>query len=253
VKIRSGDSRPIPQPDLLADALGSAAKRIREVSPEFHDAVSQFWSAPFADDCLSARNRELIMLALHASATTLHAEGIDLHIGRALDAGATPLEILDVLVSISPLGVHAFAIGFPALLDELQQARGEAELPPISEEADRIKQAFIEKRGYWTEQRELTARLVPNFFKAYLALSSEPWQSGALDAKTRELVYIAIDCSITHMYDHGLRIHIRNALKHGATPEEILQVFTLAATIGVNAYVAGAKALAARLNEDVGK
>jgi alkylhydroperoxidase/carboxymuconolactone decarboxylase family protein YurZ len=76
-----------------------------------------------------------------------------------------------------------------------------------------------------------------------MALSFEPWKSGVLEPKVREFLYIAIDCSITHMYEHGLRIHIRNALKYGASRDEIIEVFELAATLGVSTYLAGTRAL----------
>jgi len=58
-------------------------------------------------------------------------------------------------------------------------------------------------------------------------------------------MYIAIDCAITHMYETGLRIHIRNALKFGATREEILEVFEIAAVLGASTYVAGMQAMSA--------
>jgi alkylhydroperoxidase/carboxymuconolactone decarboxylase family protein YurZ len=207
--------------------------------------VEAFWAVPFADGPLTTKVKELVCLAIYASASTLHADGIAAHVRRALRAGASEKEVIEVLVAIAPLGVHAFSVGIPILMEEMKDAglEADAELPPISDEMEAIKQDFIRSRGYWTHQREQLARLVPEFCKAYMKLSYEPWKSGVLDAKTRELVYIAIDCSVTHMYEYGLRIHIRNALKHDATRDEIMQVYELAATLGANSYVMGAKSL----------
>ena len=39
------------------------------------------------------------------------------------------------------------------------------------------------------------------------------------------MIYIAIDASTTHMYEPGLKVHIRNALKYGATKAEIMEVY----------------------------
>lgn len=229
------------------ELLGDARELI-DAAPRSHfDAVAGFWATPFRDGRLSPKHKQLVALAVHASPATLNPAGLEAHVRRARDAGASDAEIIDVLISISALGNHTFAVAVPALLAVLREDQGEAaaELPPMAEEAQRIKEAFVAKRGYWTEQRETLARLLPDFFKAYMALSAEPWDCGALEPKVRELVYIAIDCAITHMHEPGLRIHIRNALKLGATREEILEVFEIAATLGASAYIAGLRAMQA--------
>ena len=48
-----------------------------------------------------------------------------------------------------------------------------------------------------------------------------------------ELISIAFDASITHMYAPGTRRHIKGALKAGATPEEIMAVLQLCVSMGV--------------------
>jgi len=227
--------------------LGGALARAKASSQSHFESVAQFWATPFRKGHLTEKDKELVALAVHASASTLNAAGIQLYVKRAQNAGASDAEIADVLVSISPLGVHTFSVAIPALLAELREKGGEAavQLPPMSDEARQIKEEFVRERGYWTEQRELLACLVPDFFKAYMALSYEPWRAGVLEPKTREFMYIAIDCAITHMYETGLRIHIRNALKFGATREEILEVFEIAAVLGASTYVAGMQAMSA--------
>jgi alkylhydroperoxidase/carboxymuconolactone decarboxylase family protein YurZ len=60
-----------------------------------------------------------------------------------------------------------------------------------------------------------------------------------LPAKVKEFVYIAIDAATTHIYKPGLRIHIRNAMNHGATKEEILEIFQLISTIGIHTCTEG--------------
>jgi glyoxylase-like metal-dependent hydrolase (beta-lactamase superfamily II) len=77
-------------------------------------------------------------------------------------------------------------------------------------------------------------------FAAYTVFSSWPWETGVLEPKIKELIYTAFDVSATHMFEPGLRQHIRNALALGATKEEIMEVFELASIIGAQAWaVAG--------------
>jgi len=55
-------------------------------------------------------------------------------------------------------------------------------------------------------------------------MRSAPYARGPLEDKTKELILIAINAATTHLYGPGVRRHIQNALKLGATREEILQV-----------------------------
>jgi alkylhydroperoxidase/carboxymuconolactone decarboxylase family protein YurZ len=63
----------------------------------------------------------------------------------------------------------------------------------------------------------------------------------------KELVYTAFDASATHLYVPGLRQHVKNALAHGATPGEIMEVFELASTIGIQACAVALPILADEL------
>ena len=71
-------------------------------------------------------------------------------------------------------------------------------------------------------------KLCPDFFEAYVEFSSVPWKTGTLEPKIKEFIYIAIDTATTHLHKEGARIHIRNALEHGASKEEIMEVFECA-------------------------
>jgi alkylhydroperoxidase/carboxymuconolactone decarboxylase family protein YurZ len=60
-----------------------------------------------------------------------------------------------------------------------------------------------------------------------------------LESKIRELVYVAVDAATTHLYEPGTRIHMENALKHGATREEIMEVLALVSVLGVHTIAMG--------------
>ncbi|MGD9868525.1 MAG: carboxymuconolactone decarboxylase family protein, partial [Hyphomicrobiales bacterium] len=76
--------------------------------------------------------------------------------------------------------------------------------------------------------------LDPEFLEAYLAFRSVPHRKGPLPPKVKELIMIAINAATTHMYGPGVRRHMQNALKHGATPEEILETIQLTTVMGIH-------------------
>ena len=105
------------------------------------------------------------------------------------------------------------------------------------------KQRFIEIRGFWNDDRDAVARQMPDYFASLTDLSTESWARGPLTRKEREFICIAIDCTVTHTYGPGLRIHIRNAIREGASRAEILAIFQLAALMGLEGYVIAAEAM----------
>jgi alkylhydroperoxidase/carboxymuconolactone decarboxylase family protein YurZ len=85
---------------------------------------------------------------------------------------------------------------------------------------------------------------MPEYFQALTRISTDSWLGGSLTVKERELICIGIDCTVTHNYEPGLRLHIRRALQHGASSAEILEVFQLAGLLGLEGYVIAGRALA---------
>lgn len=63
----------------------------------------------------------MISIAFDASITHLYAPGIRRHIKAALNAGATPEEIMTVLQICVSMGVEACAKGVPILAEELKR------------------------------------------------------------------------------------------------------------------------------------
>jgi alkylhydroperoxidase/carboxymuconolactone decarboxylase family protein YurZ len=242
-----------PGNDAGADSFGAVfsneevAARLRATAPSHYAAAQRFWQSSQDTPALTPRVKELILLALHATSTALDAEGVRRHARRALAVGASEQDILDVLLTIVGIANHALYFAVPVLMRELQSlGHPEAALPPITSEALAVKEEFIRARGFWNEQRDVIVRMMPEYFSALAQLSAEPWIHGSLSAKERELVCIGIDCTVTHMYEPGLVIHIRGALKQGASRAEILEVFHLAAMAGLSGYILGAEALFGR-------
>lgn len=83
----------------------------------------------------------------------------------------------------------------------------------------------------------------PEFFSAYADLAAVPRRRGALDDKTRELVLIAVNASVTHLHRESIRHHMKSALRRGATADEIVEVLQLVSVLGIHAISLGFPAL----------
>ena len=90
-------------------------------------------------------------------------------------------------------------------------------------------------KGDWNPLWDTMHELDPEFLEAYLAFRSVPQQQGPLEQKYKELILIAINAATTHLYEPGVRRHIQNALKAGATREEILETIQLTTVMGIHA------------------
>ena len=88
--------------------------------------------------------------------------------------------------------------------------------------------------GDWNPLWDTLRAWDPAFVEGYLTLRSVPFASGPLPDKTKELILIALNAATTHLYAAGVRRHIQNALKLGATRDEILQVIELTVVLGIH-------------------
>jgi alkylhydroperoxidase/carboxymuconolactone decarboxylase family protein YurZ len=217
---------------------------MKAIAPAFHEVASEFWRVPMRPGQLSARMKELILLAMHVSATSLNVDAVRRQVHRVLAAGGTQEEIADAVTTIATLANHSVYASVPVLEEEWEQAGGE---PPAAGELgpamEAVKRRFVEIRGFWNAEREPLMRQMPDYFAALTGLGTVTWEQGPLSRKERELVCVGIDCTVTHTYVPGLRTHIRNAIREGATREEILEVFQLAALMGLESYVLVAEAM----------
>ncbi len=112
----------------------------------------------------------------------------------------------------------------------------------------------------WRDYRnELTgrigqfAKLSPDTVKGYQTLSKAGAATGHLDAKTRELIALAV--SVTTRCDGCITVHTAEAVKLGATKDEIAEALGVAVALNagaamvysartldaVDAYTAGAQ------------
>lgn len=110
---------------------------------------------------------------------------------------------------------------------------------PLTPVEEQLKRAFEERRGYWSDLWDQLLRRDNTYFADVLEYSAAPEATGALSALDREFVYIAFDCSPTHMFEPGLELHMRHALELGATPADVLAALKLVSSIGFEAARTG--------------
>jgi alkylhydroperoxidase/carboxymuconolactone decarboxylase family protein YurZ len=220
------------------------AESMRAISPGAFDAAARFWRVPFSSQHLTLRMKELVLFAMHATATSLNLDGMRRHAKRVISAGGTPQDLVDVLITIAGIANHALYASVP-ILEEEWKAAGKGDEGAVLDEAltAETKQRFIQIRKFWNADRDSIARQMPEYFSALTDVSTESWRTGPLTRKEREFICISVDCTVTHSYPSGLRLHIRNAIAEGATKAEIIEIFQLAGVLGLEGYVLTAEVL----------
>jgi alkylhydroperoxidase/carboxymuconolactone decarboxylase family protein YurZ len=220
----------------------AALDRLREWDPQWAEACAKMSTNPWTSGILPLKLVELISVAINAACTNLNPEGTRRHIRGALEAGATRAEILMVLKMSSALSIHSCSLGAPILLEEAKAAGVRlAERPsaPVTPSCDKMKAI-----GQWNTAWDPFYELDPVWTDQFFAVGTGIYTGGVLSPKDVELLSIAFDASITHMYAPGTRRHIKGALKAGASREEIMEVLKLCVAQGVQACNLGVPILA---------
>jgi alkylhydroperoxidase/carboxymuconolactone decarboxylase family protein YurZ len=221
-----------------------ALAKFREWEPLWVDQCLKMSADPWTSGVLPRKDVELISIAVNAACTNLSAEGTRRHIRGALQAGATREEILMILKIASLLSIHTCSLGAPILLEEAKAAGVKAtpREPAATPVCDKMKAA-----SQWNTAWDAFFEIDPAWTEAIIAASIPVYASGVLSPKLAELLSIAVDASITHMYAPGARRHIQAALKLGATMEEIMEVLKVCVAQGVQASNLGVPILADEL------
>ena len=76
-------------------------------------------------------------------------------------------------------------------------------------------------------------KLSPDTLVGYQTLSKAGHKTSQLDAKTRELIALAVD--VTRQCDGCITVHTAEALKHGASREEIAEALGVAVALNAGA------------------
>jgi alkylhydroperoxidase/carboxymuconolactone decarboxylase family protein YurZ len=224
---------------------GSGLSDMAALDRGWDDAYRRIAEHPWTNGVLPVKTVELIAIGLNAACTTLNEAGVRKHIQAAFAAGATSDEIAAVLKMAALLAIHSCSLGAPLLLD----AMAASGLGPDGADAAPATPACDQMRalGQWNAAWDPFFALDPAWTEAFMAAGVELYAGGVLSPKDVELLSIAFDASITHMYAPGTRRHIDGASALGATPAEIMAVLQTCVAFGAEALNLGAPILTEEL------
>jgi len=210
-------------------------------SPDFLKTYLDYAGVPARTGPLSPRLRELIYVAIDTSTTHMFAQGLAIHIRKALQCGCTLIELIEVMQLATTQGLDSVAVGVDLIVEEMEAAGMVSPQlqTPATSEMQALKRDYVHQFGDWPEWCERLLRLAPEYFKEMTALLAAPSVTGALDHRTRSLISLALAAAPTHLDRDAMRLHIRRALRQGATAEELLEVMQLVAHLGIHACVIG--------------
>jgi alkylhydroperoxidase/carboxymuconolactone decarboxylase family protein YurZ len=222
----------------------SALPKLQEWDPQWADTCTKMATNPWTNAILTWKFIELVCVGLNAACTNLNPDGTRRHIRAALQWGATREELLFVLKCAAVMSLHSCSLGAPILLEEAEAAGAQRASTPEARTPACEKMKAV---GQWNTAWDPIYDLDPVWTDQFMATGIGIYASGVMSPKDVELLSIAFDASYTHMYAPGTRRHIRNALKAGATVEEIVEVLKLCVAQGVQACNLGVPILAEEL------
>ena len=89
------------------------------------------------------------------------------------------------------------------------------------------------ERGFAQPWRNYLAARDPEFMELYHKTAMHVFhKNGALPLKFKEMISICLDAFT--FYERGFRIHVRNALKAGATEQEIVEALEVCTLMGIH-------------------
>jgi alkylhydroperoxidase/carboxymuconolactone decarboxylase family protein YurZ len=218
-------------------------RALRDLDPAWAEAYTRVATDPWTDAALSAKELHLIGVGLSASITNMDGDALRRDIRSALDAGAKPAEILEVLKMAAMLALHSMSLGAPILLEEAKSGGKE----PGSRNTTKTKTPAVDQMkaiGQWNQAWDPFFELDPSWTEQFIEAGTGFYTNGVLTPRFVELISIAFDASITHMYAPGTRRHIKAALALGASVDEVMDVLKLCVALGANALDFGVPILA---------
>ena len=210
-----------------------------DACPGFVQQYARYAGYPARTGPLTPRMVELIYVGLDASSSHLFESGLRTHMQKALEVGATPRDIFDVLHLVTVQGA-ASACQATDILAELCGTDGDDSLTPI----DDALQARIDSVGAeHALALQSMARLDPGYAQVLLDFieHGRPESgNGGLTPPESSLVQLALHACFTAFNAGAVRQLIATALSQGLKPTELLQAIQLGSHLAVHGTALGA-------------
>lgn len=183
---------------------------------------------------LDARSRAFIEYGVRICVTCLDVDGAGRWAEAALDAGATAEQLEEINLFVSGVGMHAVIEGSRALARVIA-TRGER-LPDRDEMSEELWARYRADGSFWVAFEaqmpgflDTLVRLSPQGFAGFMEFGVIPTATGHVEPLIRELIAVAADATPTHRYLPGLRAHLQQAIRLGATRTAVLETLGIAA------------------------
>jgi alkylhydroperoxidase/carboxymuconolactone decarboxylase family protein YurZ len=226
-------------PDVPATLLGDQAeKALSQDDPQWLERIRDLERETLRG-VLSPTTTMLVQLIVHASVTGLSESHVRRFVRGALKVGVTREQILAVLKLCTILGIHAAAQAAPILSECL--ARSGTEIKTQSGRVPTIQS--MRSNGEFNDAWEELEKWDPVWLDRFLSVGLAKEIKDVLGPHDFELLCIAIDASVSHLYNPGTRRHIDAALRIGVSPEEILEVIKLVSIHGIRSIDVGIQIL----------
>lgn len=191
--------------------------------------------------------RHLILATVDSVVTHLYPRGIGVHARVAIEHGASLRHVVEALEISAFVSNRSYSIALPRVVEELARA-GRAETMTDEEKSSGIRNRFSDRVGEWRDWMNVALDLCPDALEALLELGYGREASDGLSRKERELLFLAASACPAIADADAAGSHTRQALKLGATPEEIVQTVKVAGIIGLHPVVEGMPQLRAILS-----
>jgi alkylhydroperoxidase/carboxymuconolactone decarboxylase family protein YurZ len=231
-----------PDCDAMREAgqLSADLDPLPEWDPKWIEKFATLVRRTYENKALDPKLAALVRLNLDVSATHLYAPGVRRHIREAVRLGATRAEILEVFKVAAVIGIHSSALAAPLLKEELKKQETVEESATHHPEPDSTPRIDAARAaGQFNPLWELLYQWEPEWLEAFVDMGLGLWDDPVLPPLWIELLCIAGDAEVTHMFAPGTQRHIQNALKLGATREQILAVLQIGGLIGIESCELG--------------
>jgi alkylhydroperoxidase/carboxymuconolactone decarboxylase family protein YurZ len=106
-------------------------------------------------------------------------------------------------------------------------------------ERQALRSAVTRSRGQFGPWHETLLRRSPSTLRRYLRLVDRVEADGSLEPWLVQLIWVATDAVLTHLYPRGVGIHAKRALQAGAAPAQVFETLEIAALCGTRAIEVG--------------
>lgn len=208
---------------------------LMERAPQFLDAYIRFQSGPANTGVLPKKLCEFIYIAIDISVNHMYERGGRRHMEHALKAGASPEEILQVVLLTTAVSARQpLDLGLRVLAEETGAVH-----PWPGGAAAEAKADHLARTGGWPPSGDALLSLSPALAEGYLAYGIAAWEAGPLSVLDKELIMLALNAAPTCLHEDGIRRHVRGALAAGATPVQIAATLQLSAALAVHTCTIG--------------